>query len=46
MSNAPVEPRVADHFPRRAKQCEKQAERFFACFSAKGEQPEGGVSHA
>lgn len=43
MSTAPVEPRVADHFPRKAKGCEKPAEKFFACFSAKGEQPEGGV---
>lgn len=45
-SPAPVEPRVADHFPRKAKQCEKPAERFFACFSAKGDQPAGGVSRA
>jgi hypothetical protein len=41
---APVEPRVGDHFPRRPKQCGSQADKFFACFSVKGEQPEGGVS--
>lgn len=40
---APVEPRVADHFPRRPKQCVSQADKFFACFSGKGEQPAGGV---
>lgn len=43
MSTAPGEPRVADHFPRRPKQCASQAGKFFACFSSKGEQPEGGV---
>lgn len=34
-------PRVADHFPRKPKQCVSQAEKFFACFSTKGDQPEG-----
>lgn len=43
MSTAPVEPRAGDHFPRRPKQCGSQADKFFACFSAKGEQPAGGV---
>ena len=37
------EPTVADHFPRRPKQCAKQADAFFACFTTKGEQPPGGV---
>jgi hypothetical protein len=31
-------PRVADYFPRRPKPCQAAADKFFACFSLKGEQ--------
>jgi|EP00624_Nannochloropsis_granulata_P005847 hypothetical protein len=33
-------PRVADYFPRRPKACHAAADKFFACFSLKGEQQE------
>ena len=36
--------RLAPHFPRAVKQCRDVAQPFFACFSTKSKQPEGGVS--
>lgn len=38
--------RLADHFPRQPKPCRAVAQTFFACFTAKGEQPPEGVSHS
>ncbi len=36
--------RVAPHFPRVLKPCREVSKPFFACFSTKSKQPEGGVS--
>ena len=36
-----VVPRLADHFPRVPKQCEKVSSVFFECFTAASKQEEG-----
>ncbi|TFJ84722.1 hypothetical protein NSK_003754 [Nannochloropsis salina CCMP1776] len=38
MTSQDGELRVGDHFPRHPKACRVPAEKFFACFSSKGEQ--------